>query len=147
MKKVLCVFVTVIMLLSCMTACNFHSNFNDGIGNTKFDALPQIEKMLAALTSGDTDAALALMHPDVREQAGYAVAQTSEYLRGRNVVSLETINRSVYTSKGSAGDIRQESGALRVTMDQARTVAISVVYLTTDAGEGFSSFQVVLGTV
>ena len=147
MKKLLCVCVCVIMLLSCLTACNFHSNLNDSTGITKFDAHPQIEKMLAALTAGDTDAALALMHPDVREQADYAVAQTSEYLQGRSVVSLETVNRSVYTSKGSAGNIRQESGTLRVTMDQAETVAISVVYLTSDAGEGFSSFQVVLGAM
>ena len=49
MKKVLCVFVTVIMLLSCMTACNFHSTVNDGFGNTQAKSLPKVEEMLAFL--------------------------------------------------------------------------------------------------
>ena len=145
MKKVLCVFVTVIMLLSCMTACNFHSTVNDGFGNTQAKSLPKVEEMLAFLCAGDTESAIQILHPDVQGNAEHAMRQNSDYLLDHKVQKVETITRSVYTSKGTAGDIQQETAYFKVFLEHDDVIAVSAVHLTNDTGEGFSFFQVVLG--
>ena len=147
MKKVLCAWIGVVLLLSSLTGCNFHTTSNDSTGKTAADSLPQVEKMLSILGAGDVEQALQMLHPDVRESANHAMEQNSAYMQGRRVTSVETLSCSVYTSKGTAGDIRQEQASFKVTFGDGEIVAVSAVYYTDKAGTGFSTFQIILGAI
>ena len=147
MKRLLCVLVSVVLMLACFTACNFHTTTNDSTGKTAADSLPQVEKLLSVLSSGNVEDALQMLHPDVQKNANHAMQQNSAYMQGRKVTSVETLSCSVYTSKGTAGNIRQEKASFKVTFGDGEVVAVSAVYHTDKAGAGFTTFQIVLGAI
>ena len=145
MRNKLRVTALLLTLVCLLSACNFTANLYDNTGNKEMEAAPQIEEMLAALAAGDRDAALALYHPKYRENFEAALDQLSGYVAGRTMSSMESASWNTTTSKGTGGTSTQESGSFRVTMEDGEVFYISAVHLTDGNGEGFVSFQIVLG--
>lgn len=147
MKRFLCMLAAAAAILCLMTACNFTTNFSDGTGITTMQSAPKVEDMMTALSSGDTEAARALMHPDVAGDADDAIAQLADYIAARKTAQMEQTGLTVNTSSGTGGSVRQENGAFRVELEDGTFCYISAVHLTNSDGEGFISFQLVLGVI
>lgn len=146
MKKLVCILLVSVLLLGCLSGCNFTERMSGAFAG-QAEATPKVEQMLAALAQDSTADAKALLHPQAAETADAAIAQMSDYLAGRNVKTVALINLNVSTSTGTAGKVRQENGGYRVTLEDDTVVYINAVYLSNPQGTGFSSFQLVLGVV
>lgn len=146
MKKLVCFSLAVIAMLSCLISCNFTQNISGGLADNA-TATPKVEEMLTALANDQTEDAKALMHPQANKETDDAIAQMSSYLSGREVSSIELKSINVNTSTGTSGKSRQEQVDYQVTLMDGDTVYLSVVYLSNNSGDGFISFQLVLGVV
>lgn len=147
MKRFLCLLAVIVAVSCLMTACNFTTNFSDGTGNTTMQSAPQVEEMMEALSSGDAEEARTLLHPDVAQNADGAIGQMADYLAGRRIAQMEQTAVTVNTSSGTGGSARQENGAFCVELEDGTVFYMSVVHLANNDGEGFVSFQLVLGLV
>lgn len=110
-------------------------------------AVSEVEDMMEALSESDLNDAQELMHPSVTDDSENGLAQMGDYLAGRKVAELEQQGVRVNTSTGTGGKTRQEQGTFLVTLEDGAAFYISVVHLSDDAGEGFVSFQMMLGVV
>lgn len=146
MKKIICFGLVLLVLLGCLTACNFTQNMSGAIAG-EAEATPKVEEMMAALADDNTSDAKALMHPQVAETSDNAIAQMRDYLAGRKVSAMELININVNTSTGTAGTTKQERVGYKVTLNDGAVIYLNAVYLSNNQGTGFVSFQVVLGVV
>lgn len=147
MKRILSLAVIVLLAGCLLSACNFTTNFSDTMGVTSAESTAKVEQMLQALVDGDTDAALALMHPDAADSAGDPIAQMSGFLAGRTVAEMNQTGVRVNTSTGSAGKTRQEVTNFQVILGDGTEIYVAATYYSDNAGEGFISFQLVLGVV
>lgn len=146
MKKTICFTLVLLVLLSCLTACNFTQNMSGALAGDA-EATPKVEAMMAALADNSTADAKALMHPQVAERSDDAIAQMCAYLAGRKASAIEMKSINVNTSTGTAGKTRQERVAYQVTLTDGAVIFLNTVYLSSDQGNGFASFQIVLGVV
>ena len=103
--------------------------------------------MLTALAEDHNSEAKALMHPKAAENADAAIAQMNAYLSGREVGAVEQKSINVKSSAGTAGKSKQEQVVYQVTMNDGDVIYLNVLYLSDKDGEGFTSFQLVLGAV
>ena len=146
MKKRLCFVLILTMLVGCLAACNVQQNAA-GVLAGESQAAPNVEKMMTALVENSTVDAKNLLHPQVTETSDDAIAQMSEYLRGKKVGSMEQQSINVSNTTGTSGKARQEQVSYRVAMTDGAVIYLSAVYLSNDNGTGFTSFQLVLGVV
>lgn len=146
MKKCICLFLAMTVLLGCLTACNFTQNLN-GVSADNAESTPKVKEMMTALSQNRINDAKALMHPDVSDGTNTAISQMSAYLAGRETKALEAMNVSINSSTGTSGKTRQENVAFKVTLTDNTVIYINAVYLSNNQGDGFSSFQLVLGVV
>ena len=152
MKKLVCIVLAMMCLL--MAGCNFNTNFsNNGINVAQMEATPQVEQMLNALASKDMDAALALMHPSVinnaqkKENVTAMLQQMMNFVDGRAFQDLSQRSLNVKNSVGTAGSVKQENATFQVTFGTAEVCYLTVTSVTQDGKTGFISFQLVLGVV
>lgn len=146
MKKLICLVSVLLILLGCLSACNFTQRMSSSVGGAA-SSTPKVEEMMAALSENRTADAKALMHPQAAETADAAIAQMSDYMAGREIGSLDVKNININTSTGTSGKSTQEQVAYQVTFRDGAVIYLNVVYLTNGAGAGFASFQLVLGVV
>ena len=143
MKKTICLTLIVLVVVSCLTACNFTlNNLKDTAEST-----PKVEEMMAALTNGNVSDAKALLHPQASGDATNAINQMIKYLNGRSVNSIDLLNVNFTSSVGTSGQMSQEQATYKTTLDSTEVIYITAVYLNNNAGSGFISFQLVLGVV
>lgn len=147
MKKAFSVLAVAVAVIFLLSGCSFTTNFSDNTGASTMEAADKVEDMVAALTAGNMDTALALMHPNRTTDSEAGIKQMCEYLAGRKTVDLNHQSLRVSTRSGTSGDARQESAAIRAELEDGTVVFLSVTYLTDSTGEGFVSFQMVLGVV
>lgn len=146
MKRRICFILVLVVLLGCLTACNFTQNMS-GMVAGQAEATPKAEEMMAALAGENPSDAKALLHPQAAATSDDAIAQMRDYLAGRKVSAIELISINVNTSTGTAGKVRQERVGYRVTLTDGAVIYLNAVYLSDRQGAGFSSFQIVLGVV
>ena len=146
MKKWLCLMIAV-LLLAVLAGCNMTSNFTDGTGTTKMEATDKVQAMMDALADGDTEAAEKLLHPIINDEKKATLAQLGSFLDGRETVKLEQMNLKVHKSTGSSGQTRQEQANFQVELSDGTRFYLNVSYVTNPQGQGFNSFQFVLGVV
>jgi hypothetical protein len=146
MKRLIGFALVLVLLLGCMTACNFTQNMSGALAG-ETEAAPKVEEMMKALAEDRISDAKALMHPQVAETSDNAIAQMSDYLAGREVSAMELRSISVNTSAGTSGKSRQERVAYQVTLTDGAVIYLNVVYFSNNDGKGFSAFQLVLGVV
>jgi len=146
MKKLICLVSVLLILLGCLSACNFTQRMSSSVGGAA-SSTPKVEEMMAALSENRTADAKALTHPQAAETADAAIAQMSDYMAGREIGSLEVKNININTSTGTSGKSTLEQVAYQVTLRDGAVIYLNVVYLTNGAGAGFASFQLVLGVV
>ena len=146
MKRLIGFALVLVLLLGCMTACNFTQNMAGALAG-ETEAAPKVEEMMKALAEDRISDAKALMHPQVAEKSDNAIAQMSDYLAGREVSAMELRSISVNTSAGTSGKSRQERVAYQVTLTDGAVIYLNVVYFSNNDGNGFSAFQLVLGVV
>lgn len=146
MKKLLCLYLVLLICIGCLTACNFTQNMSGAIAG-QAEATPKVEEMMAALAENRVSDAKALMHPQVPETVDNAIDQMRAYLEGRKANTIELKSISVNASTGTAGKTRQERAAYQVTLDDGSVIYLNVVYLSNNQGVGFATFQLVLGVV
>ena len=146
MRKIMCLTLTAVLVLM-LCACNFTTNFSDSMGMTSAECVPEVEIVLQALTDGKIDEAKNHFHPDERENISDALAQMCDYLNGRVVSELTQQSFRVNTSTGTAGKIRQEAVTMKVVLEDGTVCYLSATHRSDNNGEGFVSFQLVLGVV
>jgi cobalamin biosynthesis Co2+ chelatase CbiK len=146
MKKVLCVTMAAVLIFL-LCACNFTTNFSDSMGITSADCIPEVEAVLQALTDGKIDEAATHFHPNVAEKSDDALEQMRDYLNGRSVSELTQQGFRVNTSTGTAGKVRQEAVTMKVVLEDGTVCYLSATRRADNDGEGFVSFQLVLGVV
>lgn len=146
MKKIICVVLSMLTLLCCLTACNFTQNMSGALAG-EAEATPKAEKMMAALAKNSTDEAKALLHAKASGFLDTGITQMSDYLDGREVSSMSLISINVNTTKGAAGTSRQERVGYTATLSDGTIIYINAVYLSDQTDAGFLSFQIVLGIV
>jgi hypothetical protein len=103
--------------------------------------------MMAALAKNSTDEAKALLHAKASGFLDTGITQMSDYLDGREVSSMSLISINVNTTKGAAGNSRQERVGYTATLSDGTIIYINAVYLSDQTDAGFLSFQIVLGIV
>ena len=136
------VFLIIIMLFS-LTGCTFY-NSSRGIGKSEYT--DQTRQLLDALSQGDLDSAIKLMHPNVLpEEARSGLAQVADYLDGRNVVSMEQMSINTQRNSSPAGSAKLEQAAFDLKLDDGTRCSVSMAYMTNSAGEGYTSVQLILG--
>ena len=146
MKRMICLALILLALVSCLAGCNFTQNMAGALAG-EAEATPKVEEMMLALSENKVTDAKALMHPSVAENADAPIAQMAAYLAGRKSTSMELKNINVNTSAGTSGKTRQEQVAYQVTLTDGTVIYLNVVYLSNTAGAGFASFQLILGVV
>ena len=146
MKKLISVALILLAVFGCLTGCNFTQKLSGALAD-EAESTPQVENMMTALAQNRTSDAEKLMHPQVSEKSDAAMMQMSDFLAGRAAVSMELKNINVKTSAGTSGKIRQEEVAYQVTLTDGAVIYINVIYLSNNAGSGFTSFQLALGVV
>ena len=146
MKKILALLLTLLILCT-MAGCNFTTNFSDSTGNSKMQAISEVETLMEALADEDLEEALTFIHPNVSKKSLPAITQMADYLEGRGVKKLEQQSVSVNTTSSITGKARQENGTFKVILQDNTVIYISAVYLENNDGKGFVSFQLVLGLV
>ncbi|MBE6960584.1 MAG: nuclear transport factor 2 family protein [Ruminococcaceae bacterium] len=151
MKKLVCIALAVMCLL--MAGCNFNTNFsNNGINVAQMEATPQVGQMLNALAAKDVEAALALMHPSVvnnaqkKENVKAMLQQMMNFVDGRDFQALSQRSLNVKSSIGSQGNVKQEVAMFQVNIGE-EVCYLSVTSVTQDGKTGFTSYQLVLGVV
>ena len=151
MKKLVCIALAVMCLL--MAGCNFNTNFSDnGINVAQMEATPQVGQMLNALAAKDMEAALALMHPSVvnnaqkKENVKAMLQQMMNFVDGRDFQALSQRSINVKSSVGSKGNMKQEVAMFQVNIGE-EVCYLSVTSVTQDGKTGFTSYQLVLGVV
>lgn len=146
MKKLISFALVLLVLLGCLTACNFTQNMSGAIAS-EVEATPKVEEMMAALAVDSTSDAKSLMHSQIAEVSDDAITQMSAYIAGRKVSAMELVGVNVNTSTGASGTTRQEQLVYQVTLTDGAVIHLNVVYLSNNQGTGFTSFQLVLGVV
>ena len=144
MKKIICHVLIMLVLLSCLTSCNFTQKASGALAG-KAEATPKTEEMMTALAENRTSDAKALLHPKASESSDNAIAQMNSYLAGRETKSIELQSINVNSSAGTSGKTREEQVTYRVTLNDDTVISVNAVYLSDNQGSGFSSFQLVLG--
>ena len=141
MRKIACILIAA-MLLS-MTGCWMNSQW---IGTSNYTE--QTQKMLDALSAGDMDSAMKMMHPSVTPvNARPGLAQIVDYLDGRKVVSMEQMRISTQKTSSLTGSAAMEQAGFDLVLDDGTLCSVSMAYLKDPEGEGFSSVQLILGVV
>lgn len=143
MRKI-AVFLILAMLLGLCGCGNFNVRSN-GIG--KSEHKEQAQQLLDALSDGDVQTAVAMMHPDIRTEANVGLRQIMVYLDGRKVVAMEQMRINKQSSATLEGKASLEQAGFDLELDDGTVCSISVAYLEDTAGEGFSSVQLILGVV
>jgi len=146
MKKLVCLSLVLVVLLGCLTACNFTQNKTGPLAG-EAQSESKVEKMLTALAQSNLSDAKALMHAETAEEADDGLNQISDFLAGREATSIEQKSIKVSTSSGTSGKTRQEQVAYQVTLNDGDVIYLNVVYRSDSDGDGFVSFQLVLGVV
>lgn len=146
MKKVICLTLVILGIISCFTACNFTTDVSD---TTKENAesTPKVEEMISLIAERRLSDAKTLLHPLANEKADGAIEQMARYIDGRAVNSMELMKINSSSSTGSSGKMRQEQVEYQLTLTDGEIVYLSAVYRSDNAGNGFVSFQLVLGIV
>lgn len=135
------VFLIIIMLFS-MTGCTFY-NSSRGIG--KSDYADQTQQLLDALSQGDLDSAMKLMHPDAQNNARPGLTQIVDYLDGRKVVSMEQMRIHTQSNSSLTGSTTLEQAGFDLKLDDGTLCSVSMAYMKDSAGEGYTSVQLILG--
>lgn len=146
MKKNISLVVALLLVMCCLTACNFTSNMSGMVGG-EMQATSKVKDMMTAMAEKRLDDAEALMHSSVASNSGDEITQMSDFLSGRKVTSMVQKGVNVKTSTGTGGKVRQENATFQVSLDDGSSIHLSVTYLSNNVGEGFVSFQIVLGVV
>ena len=146
MKRLICVVLVLFTMVSCLTACTFSNNLSGGLAG-KAEAAPKVEQMMSALAENRVADAKALMHPQMIEKSDAAISQIITYIAGRDADSIEQKSINVKTSTGTSGKTRQEQMAYKVTLTDGTVIYLNVVYISNKEGNGFATFQVVLGVI
>jgi hypothetical protein len=77
MKRLIGFALVLVLLLGCMTACNFTQNMSGALAG-ETEAAPKVEEMMKALAEDRISDAKALMHPQVAQTSDNAIAQMSD---------------------------------------------------------------------
>lgn len=111
------------------------------------EASPVAQDMMRELARGNKEAALSLMHPDMREQIkdlDKTVEDLIEFVDGRCVQEWKQTSINVRNQVGTNSG-KFEEGTFRVTLDDGTVLKIDYEYSSNKAGKGFISFYLSVG--
>lgn len=138
MKKILTVTALLLVFALLLSACDM---------DLTPQAEPYIRQMLTALSTGDADAAKALLHPDrVDEDTGDLLRMLTDLMAGREVERCTQTGINMRSQMaGTGGAYREESGTVQVSLTDGTTLVLSYTYLSNDTGDGFTAFRFMVG--
>lgn len=146
MKKIISVFLFLVLVIGALTGCTLTNRLSNALEENA-ESTPKIEQMLSALIENRASDAKALFHPDVTDNTDAAIAQMIDYIDGREISSMELDGININTSIGTSGKIREESLSYLILMTDGEILRINTLYVSGNDKSGFATFQVVLGVV
>ena len=129
--------LSLFVLIFCLTSCGFHLA-------GELTVTPKAEEMLTAISENRAEDAKAMMHPSYTEDANLGIEHMSGYLLGKEAEEMTAITFNISTSYGS-DKVRHETATYQVRFTNGDIAHISVDHLSDSEGEGFLSFQLILG--
>lgn len=137
MKRLFACILAVLLMASMFSGCSF---------DLKSETEPLFEEMMEALSDGDSDEAMELLHPDVAEaedtEAG--IQSLIDLLDGREMEDFERTGVNIYNGVNAGGKIKQESCTYQVELDDGTELEVEFEYVTNRDGEGFAVFKMTL---
>ena len=146
MRRIICLTLVILSIISCLAACDIANNMMDDMEKNA-ESTPKIQEMMSLLTENRLSEAKKLLHPNANENADDVLEQIATYINGRNAISMELTNIKTSSSTGTSGKARQEQITYRVTLTDGEIVSLNAVYLSNNEGTGFTFIQLSLGTV
>lgn len=148
MKKLIGLSLILLLLFGCFTGCAFLENISEKLTEAvdeNSESPEKIDAMLLALAEGRADDAKALMHPDKADESADAIEQMITYIDGRKVTDKKVVGLSVNIAATTNGKTRQEAICYLLTLDDGTTLTVDSLYVSDNAGAGFTSFKLSLG--
>lgn len=134
-KAMICLLLVMIILGGCK-------------GDYSPVAKPYVEEMIAALSSGDLDAATVLMHPEKGqkiENLNAKLSEMSDFLDGRQISEIKQQSVKIYNSLGTDSS-KTDSGTFRLVMTDESVIIVEYSYVQSNSGSGFAGFYISVGT-
>ena len=148
MKKLIGFSLILVLLFGCLSGCAFLENIGEKLTEAvdeNTESPEKIDAMLLALAEGRADDAKALMHPDKADECSDAIEQMITYLDGRKVTDKKVVGLSVNIAATTNGKTRQEAINYYTTLDDGTILLVSSLYVSDNAGVGFTSFNLSIG--
>jgi hypothetical protein len=144
MKKLVICSCILLLLVVCLTGCDFFANLEDSLKNP--ESLPKTEEMITALADNRMDDAKALMHPSSAEGSDISLSVLAAFLDGRKPTSVRHSSININSSFDIVGNKQlTEEVEYDVVLTDGSTIVATVVYLSNAEGTGFTSFSLSIG--
>lgn len=138
MKKLFVCVLAVLLMASMLSGCGL---------DLKSESEPYFEEMMEALSAGDVDEALELMHPEAAEDDDVeeGVQSLIDLLDGREMEDYKRTGVNIYSGVNAAGKIKQETCTYEIELDDGTEMEVEFEYVSNRDGEGFARFKLSLG--
>ena len=138
MKRVFACFLAALLMASMLSGCGL---------DLKSESEPCFEDMMEALSAGDVDEGLELMHPDVAEEADteYGIQSMVDFLDGREMEDFKRTGVNIHSNVDLQGKTKQETCTYEVELDDGTEILVEFEYLSDREGEGFAYIRLSLG--
>ena len=137
MKRLFACILALLLMASMLSGCGL---------DLKSESEPYFEDMMEALSDGDTDEAMELLHPDVAEDedAEAGVQSLIDLLDGREMEDYKRTGVNIYSGVNTEGKTKQESCTYEVELEDGTELSVEFEYVTNRDGEGFAVFKMTL---
>ena len=135
MKRLFACILALLLMASMLSGCGL---------DLKSESEPCFEDMMEALSAGDVDEGLDLMHPDVAEDAEAGVQSLIDLLDGREMEDYMRTGVNIYSGVNTGGKTKQESCTYEVELEDGTELSVEFEYVTNRDGEGFAVFKMTL---
>lgn len=137
MKRLFTCILALLLMVTMISGCSF---------DLKSETEPLFEEMMEALSDGDAEEAMELLHPDVAEaedtEAG--IQSLIDLLDGREMEDFKRTGFHIYNGVNTGGKIKQETCTYQVELDDGTELEVEFEYVTNRDGEGFAVFKMTL---
>ncbi len=137
MKRVFACILAALLMASMLSGCGL---------DLKSESEPYFEDMMEALSNGDADEAMELLHPDVAEDddTEEGVQSLIDLLDGREMEDYKRTGVNIHSSVNTTGKTKQETCTYEIELDDGTELEVEFEYVSNRDGEGFAVFKLSL---
>lgn len=137
MKRLFACILALMLMASMFSGCSF---------DLKSETEPLFEDMMEALSDGDAEEAMELLHPEVAadEDTEAGIQSLIDLLDGREMEDFKRTGFNIYSGVNTGGKTKEESCTYEVELDDGTELEVEFEYVTNRDGEGFAVFKLSL---